>query len=101
MPAGMQCFDASSRLVVDFTTRLARVLGVRDLNGTAGSLFDANLSAGTPFAVFQQNGVLYHISGDTAFPTITISGNTISWTYSPGQTPFHTNISGRLFYGVY
>jgi hypothetical protein len=100
MAAGMQTFDSSGRIVVDFSTRIPRVLGFRDIGG-AGSLSDGNLSSGQPFVIFQQAGVLYHISGDTALPTFTISGTTISWTYSGAQTSFHTNVPGRMFYGVY
>jgi hypothetical protein len=96
----MQCWDALGRLTVDLSTRLPRVLGFRSIN-SAGSLTDNNLSAGTPFFIFQQAGVFYHISGDTALPTITISGNTISWTYSGAQTSHHTNVPGTIFYGVY
>jgi hypothetical protein len=97
----MQCWDGLGRLTVDFTTRLPRVLGTRALTGVAGSLTDNNLSQGTPFFLFQQQGVFYHISGDTCLPTITISGNTISWTYSGGTTSYHVNVQGTLFYGVY
>ncbi|RKT24449.1 hypothetical protein B0G69_0116 [Paraburkholderia sp. RAU2J] len=102
MPAGMQCWDAQGRLTVDFTTRLPRVLGFRNLDGNPGSLFDANLSQGEPFVIFQQAGVWYHISGDTCLPTFAISGDTISWSYSGPQTNgYHTNVKGTLFYGVY
>jgi hypothetical protein len=50
--------------------------------------------------VFQQETVFNHISGDTALPTITVSGNTISWTYSGAQTQYHTNVKGTMFYGI-
>ncbi|SFU23159.1 hypothetical protein [Paraburkholderia aspalathi] len=100
MPAGMQCFDGQGRLTVDFTSRLSRVLGSLHIDGTAGSIYDPNLTQGEPFVSFQQEGVLYHISGDTALPTFTISGSTISWTYSGAQTSYHTNVKGWLFYGV-
>jgi hypothetical protein len=100
MPAGMQCWDAFARLTVDLTTRLPRVLGTRSIT-QAGSLSDPNLSQGTPFYIFQQAGVFYHISGDTALPNFVISGNTISWSYSAASGSHHTNVPGTLFYGVY
>lgn len=100
MPAGMQVWDAFGRLVVDFTTRLPRVLGSVSIN-QAGSLSDGNLSQGTPFVIFQQAGVWYHISGDTALPQFIISGTTISWSYSNGVTGNHTNVPGTMFYGVF
>jgi hypothetical protein len=96
----MQCWDEQGRLTVDFTTRLARVLGFRRLDGTAGSLMDTNLTQGEAFVVFQQETVFNHISGDTTLPTITVSGNTISWTYSGAQTQYHTNVKGTMFYGI-
>ena len=78
------------------------MLGFRDLDGSGGgSLSDGNLTQGTPFVIFQQGGVLYHISGDTTLPTFTINGTSISWTYSAGQTQYHINVPGRMFYGVY
>jgi hypothetical protein len=46
MPAGMQCFDGQGRLTVDFTSRLSRVLGSLHIDGTAGSVYDPNLTQG-------------------------------------------------------
>lgn len=100
MAAGMQIFDAQGRLVVDLSTRLIRWIGNVYVNG-AGSVTDSRLSQGNVAFVFQQIGLFYHISGDTARPNFNVSGNTISWSYSAGQTNYHTNMSGWLFFGVY
>lgn len=100
MPAGMQCWDEQGRLTVDLTTRLARVLGTRYIDGTAGSLMDENLTQGEAFAVFQPEGLFYHISGDAPRPMIVISGNTILWSYSAAASSHHTPVKGTMFYGV-
>lgn len=101
MPAGMQCWDAQGRLIVDFTTRLSRVMGSTHINGTAGSLNDPNIQQGQPFTIFQPDVLFQHISGDAPRPIITIAGQTISWTYSPAASSHHTPVPGWLFYGVY
>lgn len=101
MPSGMQCWDANGNLLVDFTTRLSRMLGSQYIDGTAGSLMDANLAQGEPFAVFQPEQLFNHISGDSPRPNIIISGNTISWSYSPAVNSYHKPIKGWMFYGVY
>lgn len=104
MTADMQCWDANGNLLVDFTTRLARVLGSQYIDGIgsdgSGSLMDTNLSQGEPFAIFQPEGLFNPISGDSPRPNIIISGNTISWSYSPAATNYHKPVRGMMFYGV-
>ncbi|NKJ46829.1 hypothetical protein CIC12_08770 [Burkholderia sp. SG-MS1] len=100
MPAGMQVWDEQGRLTVNMTTRLARFLGSRYIDGTGGSLMDENLSQGEPFAIFQPDQLFYHISGDAPRPVITISGNTIGWSYGAAVNSYHKPVPGNLFYGV-
>jgi hypothetical protein len=97
----MQVWDAQGRIVVDFTTRLSRVLGSTFINGTSGALGDGNLIQGQSFAIFQPSVLFQHISGDAPRPVITISGTTISWTYSGAASSHHTPVQGWLFYGVF
>lgn len=101
MPQGMQAFDDQGRIVVDFTTRISRVLGSRYIDGNAGSFQDANLATGQPFVIFQPSVLFQHIAGDAPRPVFNISGQTISWTYSPPASSYHTPVPGYLFYGVY
>jgi hypothetical protein len=103
MPAGLQCFDASGNLIVDITSRLSKICGVATLPNPAtnGAFTDPNLSNGTPWLSFQPTAIWGFINMDVSRPIFTISGNTISWTYSPGATGNNFKIVGTLFYGVY
>jgi hypothetical protein len=102
MAAGLQIWDASGRLVVDFTSRLSRIIDSVYLNGSAasGSVTNAALSQGTPFLAFQQESVWGYIDGDVSRPNFTVSGNTISWTYTAAFGTHNQRIKGWLFYGV-
>jgi hypothetical protein len=103
MPSGMQAWDANGNLIVDFTTRLSRVLGTIYINGQSGYTTDPNIgsSGGQPFTLFQPTTLFQHISGDAPRPVIVVSGNTISWTYSGAVNNYHAPIPGWLFWGVY
>lgn len=77
MAQGLQIFDSAGALVLDITDRLTRILGEFTTTTANGSITDANLTSGTPW--------FYKISDDNPFNaicTITISGTTISWTFS-------------------
>lgn len=102
MAAGLQCFDASGNLVVDITSRLPRFVGSAVVDGSGnGSATNANLAAGTPWYVFQPSQLWGFINMDVSRPIFSLSGNTISWTYSPGAGAHNSRIPGTLFYGVY
>ncbi|CQR73295.1 hypothetical protein SOV_50780 [Sporomusa ovata DSM 2662] len=77
MAQGLQCFDSAGALVLDVTDRLTRILGEFTTTTANGSITDANLTSGTPwfFQVTEENPF-------NAICTITISGQTITWTFS-------------------
>lgn len=87
MPAGLQTYDASGNPEVLLTSRMTRLLGYVD-SPTNGSLVEPLLSEGTSFFIptLDQNGTMYPAS----FPTITISGTTVSW-----------NSAAKFYYGTY
>ena len=96
MPAGFQAWDASGNTVVDLSTRLGRILGVHTTGSSNGSITNAGLAQGTPFAlVSQPNSTV--ANGGTFYPspTVSFSGTTMSWTF-PG-----TGAPSTIVYGVY
>lgn len=93
MPAGMQVWDESGRLLVDITTRITRVSGMTVIPaGSTGSLVVPNADQGTVwYALYLNYNGRYR-------PVISISGGTISWSPSSiGGTP----VDVPILYGVY
>jgi len=79
MPVGLQTWDASGRLMLDATNRIGRILTSFNTGGSNGSVNVPGLvGAGTPF---------YYVTVDLdnlvqcAFPAVSISGSTVSWTF--------------------
>jgi hypothetical protein len=101
MAAGLQCFDASGNLVVDITSRLQRFVGAVQLLGGNSSVTNSNLAAGTVWYAFQPAQIWGFINMDVSRPIFSVSGNTISWTYSPAAGIHNLQIIGTLFFGVY
>lgn len=104
MAAGLRIYDASGNLHLDITTRLNRFVGSHVLDGTVpnGAFSDPLLTNGTPFFTFQPQQLWGFVNSNTAFPTITVSGITISWSYSPsGASSGYLAVSGTVYYGVY
>jgi hypothetical protein len=102
MTAGIQCWDASGNLVVDITSRLSRVIGSAPVGpGNTPSVTDARLAGGAVWFAFQPSQIWGFINMDVSRPIFSVSGNTISWTYSAGAGVNNIQIKGTLFYGVY
>jgi hypothetical protein len=101
MAAGLQCFDASGNLVVDFTTRLARIVGVLHVTGSNLATPDPKLAGGTPFYAFQPDFIWGFINMDVSRPIFSIDNNGISWVYSAGSGTHNQKITGYVFYGVW
>lgn len=92
MPAGLEVWDAQSRLMVSITDRFTRFIGQIPLanNHGAGSIQVPEFSRGTGFVNILAVGGL----PITALPatSASISGNTLSWT---------SGTECVLIYGVY
>jgi hypothetical protein len=97
--AGLQVFDQSGNLMVNIQDRLAKIIGSARVTAN-GSVTDPNLLQGTPFYAFQQEGIWGFVTMNVLRPNFSVSGSTISWTYSAssGQNPY--TIKGNLFYGI-
>lgn len=90
MPAGLQVWDAAGNLIFDTADRAGRVLGsVTTTTGAAGSITNAALSQGTPFALVEPLDTL--AAGDYV-PVATFGGTTMSWT---------AGYACLILYGVY
>lgn len=88
MPQGLQIWDASGNLIVDTTSRLARIIDSVTITSSnmSGSVNNARLAEGEGF---------YFLAGSNDnMPTVSFSGTTMTW------TQFATGWVGRLFYGV-
>lgn len=99
MPAGLQCFDAQGRLILDVTDRMGRVVGSVLTGNTSGSVVADGMSYGSPWFMLtlepgQSEG--YYLDGGVARarwrPSVTINGQTISWT---------AGVPSRITFGVY
>ena len=99
MPAGLQIWDANGAIVLDTPNPIGRFLGVV-MNVTAnGSVTNAKLATGRPFAFPQINFTGYEPSDFPDAILISFSGTTLSWTFfeqGPGQRS-----SANIFYGVF
>ena len=90
--AGLQVYDANSKLVVDITDRLPRILGSYQTNKQDGSI---NIeAAGT---IFYQVVRLTNAEADTP-PRITLTNRLLSWKYGDAYKYRKDFI---IVYGVY
>lgn len=90
MPAGLQVWDAAGNLMVDASTRLTKIIGSAQMSGS-GSVGVTAPEGNELWAFFIPSGDGY------VFPSIGISGSTISWSY-PGSD---SRVPGLLLYGSY
>lgn len=93
MPSGLQCFDAQGRLTFAATDRLARVLGVVSTGGVSGSTTSDGLAGNAAYFAFFPD----YSSPGSRWPSISISGNTLSWSYSNASG----NVPGFILFGIY
>jgi hypothetical protein len=102
MAAGLQIWNASGVLMVDFTSRLGRIIDQVYLDGSSatGAVSSSAFSQGEGFYAFQQDRLWGYINGDVSRPNFTLSGNTLSWSYTAGFSGNNQRMQGWLFYGV-
>lgn len=90
MAQGLQVWDASGSLILDTSTRIGTVLGIRTTS-ESGSLSDPALVKGRPFCV---NTGLWN-GRNIEFSS---SGTTLTWTIDNVSS---SSNSFTFFYGVY
>ncbi len=93
MAQGLQVFDENGTSILNTNDKVARFHGSVDIGSSAGSITVSSLSQG--------NGNIFYmvICNSASFwdrPTVSISGNVISWSASSSSTG-----QTRLYYGTY
>lgn len=86
MAIGMQIFDAQGNLILDGTKRIGKIVttfdsGISNSSRTAPEL----QGAGTPFHFTTTDADYF--SEYYAYPDITITGTTVSWSFVDYQIP--------------
>ena len=86
MTTGLQIFDAQGVLKLDATKRIGKILTYFDSGVTNSSRTVAEIQgAGTPFAFITTDADYF--SEYYAYPDITITGTTVSWSFVDYQIP--------------
>jgi len=96
MPTGLQVFDATGRIMLDTTTRLGRIYstfssGVADGAVSVSALADG----GEPFVFVEDNSADLTIATPYAYPNVTVSGTTVSWSFVDFSYPTAGNLVPR------
>jgi hypothetical protein len=99
---GLRVWNASGNLLCDVSSRLSRFVGSYTIDTTqaSGSVTDAGLLHGDVWYSFQPTQIWGFINMDVSRPVFTVSGDTISWTYSAANGTNNMRIPGVVFYGV-
>ena len=93
MPEGLEITGPTGTVELLVTDRITRILGEVALTGnTAGSVTNAGLSTGTPFAWASKDDGAFFAKD----PAWSVSGNVLSWTW-----PYSQGGAFTLVYGVY
>lgn len=94
MAYGLQVFNASGSVVMDSTTRCGRVMGTFSTGTSNGSVNITPPGSSTLWAALVSPKA--DIGDGSGAPGLSISGTTISWTFSTGTGP-----SSLVVYGCF
>lgn len=97
MSYGLIVYDAGGNPIVNVADRLGRIIGSVNVGTTNGSVVVPQFSMGIPFYFLRADGP----QQGTFPPTITISGNTLSWSQPSGYNSAWDKTPGTIFYGIY
>lgn len=106
MPQGMQVFDAGGRLLIDTSTLVGNFINSFTTTKKNGSITSSLLTTGVPFAFASTGSVPVSESNAPSFneapvwPTITINGNTLSWSWGEDSS-VSNNRPITIFFGVF
>ncbi|WP_267398973.1 hypothetical protein [Pseudomonas sp. GM_Psu_2] len=95
MPEGIQVFDENGTVVLDTNDSITRILGTAQLSRNVNGSLTADFDQGRPFFMYLSRGA----SGYTILPDVSISGRTLSWSYS-GKNQNNTT-DAFILYGLY
>lgn len=98
MTTGFQASDSNGNVRFQVTDYLARSLGIIAVSSasTGGSASDPNLALGTPWAIFFPSGR----GSNSVRCIVTVSSNTVSWTFGGNYANTGQNPDGFIVYGV-
>lgn len=88
MAAGLQVFDASGNLIVDLTTRLSRLITVIDPGLVDGSQSFPAVNNTIAAMLSNYSEVQSGSGGAGVLPVVSVSGNTVSWTFNGADMMF-------------
>nr|WHT11554.1 module 1 specificity determinant [Pseudomonas aeruginosa]WHT11951.1 module 1 specificity determinant [Pseudomonas aeruginosa] len=97
MTTGLQIWDANGNLTTDTATRVGTILGSVESGTSPGSISVPDLSLGNPFCYVLTGASVY---GDVIPPSVTFSGNTLSWGFYGGGS-YTVRVSAKIVYGVF
>lgn len=90
----LKVWDSSGHLVIDISTRLSKLLGSVAISAP-GSITVTLPSGNQLWAMLLTNGTPSLIGNN--FPSVAISGNTLTWSYT-GAT---NRVTGTILYGAF
>lgn len=106
MPQGMQVFKSNGDLLIDTSTLVGNVINSFTTTAKTGRITNDLLTTGTPFGFATVGSIPTGNSGAPsyreapAWPTVSISGNTLSWSWSEEyNVPVSNPIT--IIYGVF
>lgn len=95
MASGLQLFDSAGAIVLDTNDSITRILGTVQTSRNVNGSLTADFDQGRPFFMYLSRGA----SGYTVLPDVSISGRTLSWSYS-GKNQSNTT-DAFILYGLY
>jgi len=102
MPAGLQIFDASGNLIIDYSTRVGRFIGSFATGGAiSGSITDTSIIGRVFLHYTPQSGNGFYGGPDV---TANTSTGAISWNYASTGTigaPTPADRQHTVYYGAY
>lgn len=106
MAQGMQVFKSNGEMLIDTSTLVGNLINSFTTTQKSGSITNSLLSTGTPFGFATVGSVPVGESGAPnyleapAWPTISISGNTLSWSWVDEESVPSSNPI-TIVYGVF
>ena len=97
MPQGLQVWDEDGVEILNTSTRTLIYLGILDITGSAGSgsVTNSRFSKGTPWWVWN-----CPVSSAGHKVNVSVSGNTLSWTYTKEFYAVALISPIKLIYGI-
>lgn len=102
MPVGLQTLDTAGNVFVDLDTRIAKVLGLLNVGASYTGASMSGTVTDSRFTSYTGTSSWFGIISSTFFrnaehPVVSISGDTLSWTFPTGSPRPDTTI----IYGIF